>query len=93
MGVITPNSFKSVHSNSTPITNPGEYNLELANAKEKFAQDWFELYYGTILHQNKWTNTTADFALGDLVLVLDLKGVFGYPVLGRGTLTILTVNS
>ena len=59
--VLTPNSYKSVHFNSTPTTHPGDYTIELANAKEK--------YNGTILQQNKWTDTTADFALGDLVLV------------------------
>ena len=83
MEVLTPNSFKPIHSNSTPLSNPGVYSLKLARAKEKFARDWFQLYYTTILHQNKWTDSTANFTVGDLVLVLDLKGVLSYPVLGR----------
>ena len=33
--------------------------------------------------QTKWTDTTAQFTTGDVVLISDLKGQLGYPVLGR----------
>ena len=81
--VLTPNCYKPVHSNTNPSIPPGDYSTELANAKERFARDWFELYYCTILKQSKWTDTTADFAPGDLGLITDLGGVLWYPILGR----------
>ena len=68
--VLTPNCYKPVHSNTNPSIPPGDYSTELA--KDRFPRDWFELYYCTILKQSKWTDTTADFALGDLILITDL---------------------
>ena len=81
--VLTPNSFKPIHSHSDPPKPFENYSTELTSAKEKFSEDWSELYYKTILRQTKWIDTTAEFAAGDNVLISDLKGQLGYPVLGR----------
>ena len=80
---LTPNKYKPIHSNSHPSTPYKDYSAELTNAKERFHSDWFELYYGTILRQTKWTESTAQFTTGDIVLISDLKSQLGYPVLGR----------
>ena len=46
--ILTPNSYKPIHSNTNPPTPFENYPSELSSAREKFSKDWFELYYCTI---------------------------------------------
>ena len=78
-----PKQLQTYSFQHQPPTTFEDYSSELNNAIEKFSKDWFELYYCTILRQSKWVTTTGQFTPGDIVLVSDLKGYLGYPVLGR----------
>ena len=79
--MVTPNIYKPIHFKTNPPTPFEDYPSELSSAREKFSKE--ELYYCTILRQSKWVTTTGQFTPGDIVLISDLKGYLGYPVLGR----------
>ena len=57
----------------------------IESARTEFFEKWNDLYKLSILKQKKWLSTNHTLAIGDIVLILDLKNDHGYPKIGRIT--------